>query len=119
LRPGTNRHGALHLIENSGDRQTSLLGHPFSFGLDDLGIAEHSRFRSPFGNVHDNQTFMEIDLGRGESDSWGGIHGLEHVFDLHRKGGVEHFDRLCLGAKSGVRVFKNLQARHDVPLDCC
>ena len=35
------------------------------------------------------------------------------------QGSVKHLDRLGLGAKSGVRVLKNLQARHDVPLDCC
>ena len=33
--------------------------------------------------------------------------------------GIEHLDRLGLGAQTRVRVFKNLQARHDVPLDCC
>ena len=36
-----------------------------------------------------------------------------------RKRRIEHLDRLGLGAKTGVWVFKNLQARHDVPLDCC
>ena len=35
------------------------------------------------------------------------------------KRGVEHLDGLGPGAKTGVRVLKNLQARHDVPLDCC
>ena len=62
---------------------------------------------------------MEVHLGRGQADAGGGIHGLEHVLDLLRQGRIEHLDRLGLGAKTGVRVLKNLQARHDVPLDCC
>ena len=33
--------------------------------------------------------------------------------------GVEHLDRLGLGAQTGVRVLEDLQARHEVPLDCC
>jgi hypothetical protein len=35
------------------------------------------------------------------------------------KRGVEDFNGLGPGTKAGVGVFKNLQARHDVPLDCC
>ena len=47
------------------------------------------------------------------------VHGLEHVLDQLRQRRIEHLDGLCLGAKTGVGVLKNLQARHDVPLDCC
>ena len=62
---------------------------------------------------------MEVDLGRGQADARGRVHGLEHVLDLPGQSGVEDLDRLGPGAKSGVWVLKNLQARHDVPLDCC
>ena len=62
---------------------------------------------------------MEVDLGGGQPDARGRIHGLEHVLDLPGQSGIEHLDGLGPGAKTGVRVLKNLQARHDVPLDCC
>ena len=62
---------------------------------------------------------MDVHLGRGEAHAGRGVHGLEHVLDQFRERGVEHLDRLGLGAKTGVWVLKNLQARHDVPLDCC
>ena len=32
---------------------------------------------------------------------------------------IEDLDGGRLGPKTGVRILKNLQARHDVPLDCC
>jgi hypothetical protein len=62
---------------------------------------------------------MEIYLGRGQAYAGRGVHGLEHVLDLFGQGRIEHLDRLCLGAKTGVWILKNLQARHEVPLDCC
>jgi hypothetical protein len=62
---------------------------------------------------------MHVYLGRRQPYSGGEIHGFEHVLDQLPEGSVKHLDRLGPGAKSGVRVLKNLQARHDVPLDCC
>jgi len=97
----------------------AFFGHAHPLGNEDFRVAEHQRLVLRFGNIHDDQTLMEIHLGGGQADARGGIHGFEHVLDLLRQRRIEHLDRRCLGAKTGVRVLKNLQARHDVLLDCC
>ena len=119
LGAGADGGGTLHLVENAGNRQATFLGNPLAFTRQNLRVAEHLRVRLSLGNIHNDQSLMEVDLGGGQPDARGCVHGLEHVLDLPGQSGIEHLDRLGPGAKTGVRVLKNLQARHDVPLDCC
>ena len=111
--------GALDLIENAGNRQAAFLGDPHAFTGENFRVAEHLGVLLSLGNIHDDQSLMNVHLGGRQPDAGRFVHGFEHVLREARKRGIEHLDRLGLGAKTGVRVLKNIQARHDVPLDCC
>src|SRR6188768_4314372 len=118
LRTGPDVGRPFHLIEYAGHGQATFLGDPGAFAGQDFGVAEHLRPGLSLGNIHDDQSLMDVNLGGRETHAGRLVHGLEHVLGKLRQGRVEDIDRLGLGAKSRVRIFKNLQARHDVPLDC-
>jgi hypothetical protein len=120
LRARADRSRSFHFIENAWH----LTGSPSSV-IPTPSWDSSSGLQNTWGWFFPSET--SITINRLCTSTWVAaspypgreIHGLEHVFDQLRQGSVKHLDRLGLGAKSGVRVFKNMQARHDVPLDCC
>src|SRR5471030_1564545 len=55
---------------------------------------------------------MDIDLRGGQSDAWGGVHGLQHIGDQLLERGIELLHRESLGAQPGIWEFQYGQQGH-------
>jgi hypothetical protein len=44
-----------------------------------LGVDQHQRRIAFFGHIDDDQAFVHIHLGGGQTDALGLVHGLQHV----------------------------------------
>src|SRR5215472_6516447 len=69
-------------------------------GVDDLWIHQHQLSFGIFfeGDINYCQALRDADLGRGQANAVGGIHGFEHVRDEFFQISVKHLDgsRRCL-----------------------
>ena len=64
---GTDGHadvlGALDVTQQARNGQTALLHNLVAIGLENLRIDENTGFLPVFGQIHDHQALMDIDLG--------------------------------------------------------
>ena len=81
LCPYTYALRSLHLIKETGYRQTPLLHHTDLLTIKDFGIDEDHGGAAILRNVHHQKTLVHIDLRSGKTDTGRGIHRLEHVID--------------------------------------
>jgi len=104
---------AVDILVEAGHRQAAflvlvhLLGQRF-----ELGVDEHPWLGLVLGQVHHHHALVHVDLGRGQADAGGGIHGLEHVVDQLGKRRVEHGHRLGDGAQARIGEFEDVENGH-------
>jgi len=104
--------GALDLVENAGHRQAAFLAF-FASGLrDDFGVDEHAQLVMGFGNVDDNDAFVNVDLGGGQTDAVRGVHGLRHVVDQLADARIHRLHRLGDGVQARIGVMQNVESGH-------
>jgi hypothetical protein len=95
LGPDTDPFPARHLFAESRQAETTFLLALGSFNEKDIRVYEHDLcvFILPDRGVDDGDALTEPDLRRGQSDSFGRIHRLEHVGDqLAERGRAELID---------------------------
>jgi hypothetical protein len=97
------------------DRQPSSPGHALVAGPQQLGVDQHQALVAFFRHVDHDQALVHVDLGGGQADALGLVHGLEHVVDQPLQGGFGQFgggngDRL--GAQARVGEFEDGEQGH-------
>jgi hypothetical protein len=83
------------------------------------GVDEHARFAAVFAEVHHHDLLVHVDLGRGQADARGFVHGFKHVVDQLTQGVVELRHRFGDGAQARIREFENVQNGHKVRQSLC
>jgi len=76
-----------------------ILAHLVGQGFE-LRVDKHQRLAAVFGQVHDHDALMHVDLGRGEADTRGFIHCFKHVIDQLTNLGVHYGHWLGDGAQA-------------------
>ena len=109
---------ALHAGVVFGDRQAAFFLAALPLAGNDLGIDGDQRrlLAVPGGAVEDDQPLADPDLGRGEADAGGGVHGLQHVVGQAAQFGVEGRDRCGLLLEDRIGVVVNAQNGHPLLL---
>jgi hypothetical protein len=110
--PHANARRARNLVVVAGHGEAAFLRRFRAFLHEDLRVDEDPRFGATLGHVRDQQALVDIDLGGGEPDALGGIHGLEHVVDQVTQWRVDRGHRRGLGAQAGVWILQDCEARH-------
>ena len=91
------------------NRETTFL-HFLKLAVENVhfGVNEHPWLTLVFGQVHNNDLPVHVDLGGRKANAGRIVHGLEHVVDqlAGLVGYLVH--RLGDGAQSGIRVFENI-----------
>ena len=65
-----------------------------------------------FAHIHDDDSFVDVDLGRGQANARRRVHGFQHVLSKDGKVCVEGLYRCRLGAQARIRVVKYFQSSH-------
>jgi hypothetical protein len=86
--------GAANLLAKAWHAEAALLLDLLALGGDDLRISQHQLRFGVFsaGDVNDGDVARDADLRRGQADSLGCVHGLEHVLDELLQFGIEARD---------------------------
>ena len=106
--------GAVDVFADAREGETALVEGGLPFGFDDLRIDEDAKVaRLVFlsGDVHDEESLRQPDLGSGQTDAGSDVHRLGHVIDQLMQLGVELLDFLAGGAEALVWVKEN-RANH-------
>ncbi len=84
------------LLAEVGDAEAAFLRGLAAVGEDDLRINEDQLGVGIFfkGDIDDGDSLTDTDLGGGEADAMGLVHGFEHVVDEFLQAFVEFCDRL-------------------------
>ena len=100
--------GALDAVVDAGHRQAAFVAfHALVAGPQQLGVDQHQALVAFFRHVDHDQALVHVDLGGGQADALGLVHGLEHVVDQLAQGGIDRGDGLGHLVQAGVGVAKN------------
>src|SRR5487761_2092803 len=91
------------------NRQTSLLVHPLTGGLQDLWIDYH---RGSVADVVDKHPALHPNLGRCKSYAWGVVHRLDHVLRETHERAVDVVDLTRSLPEHRVAEDADLVGRH-------
>src|SRR2546426_653469 len=82
--------------------------------LDELGVddGDERALLLADGQVDDDDPERHADLGSGEADPGGGVHGLHHVADQRGDGAVDLLHRRGRSVEDGVAPLHYLAQRH-------
>lgn len=112
--------GAVDVLVEARHRQAAFLVLAHVVGqLFDRGVDEDPRLAAVFAQVHDHDLLVHVDLGRGQADARGFVHGFKHVVDQLTQCVVELRHRFGNGAQARVREFENVQDGHKVRRSLC
>jgi hypothetical protein len=64
------------------------------------------------GDVNHDDALVHIDLGRGEPDPRGGVHGLGHVVDEFADPVVDQLHRLRDGVQACIGIVQYIESGH-------
>jgi hypothetical protein len=104
--------GGVTLSNTPGtDRQPSSLSSRPDCG-DDLGVDEHAQLVVGLGDVDDDHALVNVDLGRGQPDAGGGVHGLGHVVDQLTDARIHRRNRLGYGVETRIGIMQNIESGH-------
>ena len=105
-----HRQRALDAVVNSRHRQAALFADTrLGTGPDDLGVNQHQRLVAVLAHVDNDQPLMHIDLRRGQADTVGCVHRLQHGCGKLANAVVDHGDRHCHGMQTRVGVTEDGQ----------
>ena len=115
---GTHLHArrALDLFVDIGHRKAALFRHLDPIACHNLRVDVDLGLVLLGADVHDQERSMHVDLGSGQSDTRGGVHGLQHVRDQLPERGVELLHRLGPGTQPGVGKLQYWQQGHECSL---
>ena len=88
----------------TGNRKTAFFCFDLLAHARDNRIDENLQLILMFGRIDHNDTFGQVDLGRGQSNSRSRIHGLRHVINQPANWGVYDFNRERFIPKSRVGI---------------
>ncbi len=86
----------------AGKRQAALLVDLRAVLLQQLGVDQRQRLVAPLAHVGHQHPLVHVDLGGGQADAVGRVHGFEHVGHELLQLGVERGDRRGAGAQARV-----------------
>ncbi len=69
--------GSGHALEESGHRQAALICLLFATAGQNARVDQAKRLVSALRDIDDDGALIDIDLGRGEADTGGRVHGFE------------------------------------------
>ncbi len=111
-----NMFGAFDGFVKTGNRQTTLVCYQYAIFFQDLRIDECVWLSLIIRYIGDQQTAMNINLGRRESDSRRVIHCLEHVVDQRAQRIVNRLNRARLFPEPGIRKLQNRKFCHNIAM---
>jgi hypothetical protein len=65
-----------------------------------------------FRDVDDDDALVNVDLGGGESDAGGSVHGFGHVLDQLADAGIHRLHRLGDGMQALIGVVQDIEFGH-------
>ena len=76
-RTDTDMRSPLHLVVDVGQRQTAFFAGTASLGTQEFRIDENHGLITLLAHIEHEHSPMYIDLGSGETDSLGRVHGFQ------------------------------------------
>ena len=107
-------------LAESGNAQATFFAFLLAFDANDFRIDENDLRGRVFGDgdIDDSDAAGDPDLGGGETDTFGGVHRLEHVVEKRVKlGGIEFGDGRGGSFKDRVAIFHDRINHNLVVLD--